>query len=184
MASYDYGKTAVVDKIMYYDRTYFSSTTEVLSILDVGTCDGKWADLLHDAYIKANMVVAIDGIEAFKPNAARCLDKYDNMFVGSAVDYQYPRGMYDIVIFGDVLEHMAVCEAQYCVEYAIERVRDIIVGVPFLYPQGPIYGNPFERHIQDDLTLEVMAKRYPDLELLLQPTPNYAYYHAKGGPLK
>ena len=184
MASYDYGKAAVIEKILQYDRAYLAPINDMLSVLDVGTCDGKWSDLLRDAYKNAGMNISIDGIEAFKPNASRCLDKYDYMFVGPAVDYHYSQLMYDFVIFGDVIEHMEICDAQHCIIYAIERARDIIVGVPFLYPQGPIYGNPFERHIQADLTLEVMAKRYPGLELLLQPTPNYAYYHAKGGPLK
>ena len=184
MASYDYGKTAIVEKILNYDREYLAPINGMISILDVGTCDGKWSDLLHHAYENAGMGILIDGVEAWMPNAARCLDKYDYMFVGPAIDYHYSQLLYDLVIFGDVIEHMEILDAQRCITYAIERARDIIVGVPFLYPQGPIYGNPFERHIQDDLTLEVMAERYPELELLLQPAPNYAYYHAKGGPLK
>lgn len=36
---------------------------------------------------------------------------------------------------------------------------------------------------QDDLTPELMAERYPGLELMFQAAPDYAYYHKKGGEL-
>ena len=70
--------------------------------------------------------------------------------------------------------------AQAVLERARPRCRDLIIGVPFLYPQDAIYGNPYERHIQADLTEEIFDERYPGFELLVKPTNNYAYYHLGG----
>jgi hypothetical protein len=39
----------------------------------------------------------------------------------------------------------------------------VLVVVPYLYEQGPHGGNPFEEHLQADLTPEVMEIRYPML---------------------
>jgi len=123
-------------------------------------------------------------VEIFKPNAAKILDLYDEFFVGSISHYSYGYYYYDIVILGDVIEHMEVAAAQYVIDYACSNAKaDVIVGVPYKYKQGPIYGNPWERHIQDDLTPELMAERYPRLELMFEAAPDYAYYHKIGGAL-
>ena len=56
----------------------------------------------------------------------------------------------------------------------------MIIGVPFLYPQDELYGNPWERHIQADLTEELFNERYPGFKMLVRPMGNYAYYHIGG----
>ena len=48
-------------------------------------------------------------------------------------------------------------------------------AVPFMYPQGEIYGNPYEVHIQEDLTLEVFDQRYPGFKPIFIDS-KYAYY--------
>ena len=62
-------------------------------------------------------------------------------------------------------------------EYARDRCRDMIVAVPFRYEQGALYGNPYEVHVQPDLTPEIFADRYPGFEVLLRARDNYCYYH-------
>ena len=37
-------------------------------------------------------------------------------------------------------------------------------------------GNPWEKHIQEDLTEERFAERYPQYKLLLKAANDYAYY--------
>lgn len=187
MASYDYGKDQVMARLLAWlsKRDRYDD----VNILDVGACDGKWAGLIYqttNALRKTDdlPLTLIDAVEIFKPNAARILNLYDNVFVGGIQDYGYKFHQYDIIIFGDVIEHMEVNEAQYVLDYARGNCgADIIVGVPFQYKQGPLYGNPWEKHIQDDLTPELMDERYPGLELMFQAAPDYAYYHMKGGEL-
>ena len=179
MASYDYGKDECIRAIRQMADTPVG-IDPFFNVLDVGACDGKWARLLTAELPDGLM---IDAVEVFKPNAARIMGMYRNVFAGNITDYCYRYGQYDLVIFGDVIEHMEVPAAQYVINYAQANAKDVLVGVPFRYKQGELYGNPWERHIQDDLTAELMAERYPMLELLFMAAGDYAYYHAVGGPL-
>ena len=168
MASYNDGKLEVIQYVLNLEPT---------SILDVGACDGKWAMMLVAAGYRGRL----DACEAFRPNAAQILGLYDNTFVGDIIDYSFEPDAYDVIIFGDVIEHMTTAKAKCVLNYARRRVKEVIVGVPFQYRQGEIYGNPYERHIQDDLTPELFDVRYGDigLELWLRPRADYAYYRLK-----
>ena len=168
MASYDDGKLEVIEYIM---------SLEPESILDVGACDGKWAQLLR----AAGYAGRLDACEAFKPNATKILELYNDVFVGDIRRYEYGIG-YDVIIFGDVIEHIDAKAAKDVLLYAAARAQlDVIVGVPFLYKQGEIYGNPYERHIQDDLTPEIFEERYGRIgfEMFVRPRGDYAYYRMR-----
>lgn len=160
MSSYEYGKEQVCALV----RHYFPKES---TILDVGACDGKWRHKLPEY---PNM----DAVEAFAPNLAN-LAGYRNVFHTDIRGFEYD--YYDLIIFGDIIEHLTVEQAQAVLEYAIPRCRDMIIAVPFLYWQGAIGGNPYEVHIQDDLTAENFAKRYPGFEVLCDTGFNYCYYH-------
>lgn len=163
MPSYDEGKTEVCSWI----RERFDKNS---TILDVGACDGKWRMMLTEYQ---NM----DAVEIFPANAAQITPIYRSTFCEDIKGFEYI--FYDLIIFGDVIEHMSVENAKSVLEYASKRCRDMIVAVPFLYPQEALYGNPWEKHIQDDLTPEVFAERYPGFSVIYQ-TGNYAYYHKEG----
>jgi len=164
MGSYDYGKQEVCAWI----RSKFLPGS---TILDVGAGDGKWRRLLPD-YTK------MDAVEVFAGHLPE-LTQYRKAYHADIRDYKFD--WYDLVIFGDIIEHLAVGQAQAVLQYAMPRCRDMIVAVPFLYPQGTEYGNEFEIHIQDDLTAELFAERYPDLDVLIDPGHSYCYYHKRGG---
>ena len=138
--------------------------------LDVGACDGKWQEWLGEYF-------TMDAVEIFEPYIEKhnLEDKYRKVFACDVADLKYD--YYDLVIFGDVIEHMSVEKAQNVIAYAKEHATHIIVAVPFLYSQGPYDGNEYERHIQDDLTPELFNERYPGFELIIHPVWNYAYYH-------
>ena len=162
MSSYWYGKP----EICAWIRHYFPEDAQ---ILDVGACDGLWRRLLPEY---PNM----DAVEAFEPNASR-LNGYRKVFWHDIRTLEY--GDYDLIILGDILEHLTVEEAQAVLAYAAPRCRDMVVALPFQYKQDAIYGNPFEVHIQDDLTPELVAERYPELEILHDPGHMYMYYHKR-----
>lgn len=163
MSSTDAGKNEIV-------RIIRENFCEGASCLDVGACDGKWARLLGGYLI-------MDAVEIFNGNISqhRLWELYRRVYGMDIFNFEYD--WYDLIIFGDVLEHMTVERAQRVLEYARSRCKDLIIGVPFLWYQEEIYGNPYERHIQDDLTDEIFRERYPGYELLLQAAGNYAYYH-------
>lgn len=161
MASYNVGKDFVVAWI----RGNFKPDA---TVLDVGACDGMYRKLLPEY---SNM----DAVEIFRQNFERIKPLYRNAFHKDIAELEYD--YYDLIIFGDVIEHLDVPTAQKVLRYAYERCRDMVIAVPFLYPQSEIYGNPWEKHIQDDLTSVNFSERYEGFEVLCDTNYNYCYYH-------
>ena len=161
MSSSDQGKAEAVKWIL--DNLKPGDTA-----LDVGAGDGKWAALLKGYLL-------MDAVEVFWPNISNheLYKKYHNTYIADIRDFKYT--YYDLIIFGDVLEHMTVQDAQNVINYARARCLYMLVAVPFNWPQGAIYGNPYEVHIQPDLTPELFNKRYPGFKCIYQ-TYNYGYY--------
>lgn len=137
--------------------------------LDVGACDGKWSDLLGG-------YLTIDAIEIFAPNIHKhkLTDKYRTVYCGDIRGFKYGQE-YDLIIFGDVLEHMTVEDAQAVLKYALPRCRDLIVAVPYQWVNRANYGNKYEIHLQDDLTPELVKQRYPELKPF-KIYDRYGYY--------
>ena len=150
----------------YLERNYNKDSR----ILDVGAGEGTYCDLLKEYFSN------IEGLEVFKPNIEnyQLKDKYKKVYNIDIKDFIYPY-RYDIVIFGDIIEHLEVEEAQKVLEYAKEMCTEMIVAVPYQYKQGIEYGNVYEIHKQDDLTPQIMSERYPYLELLYGNS-EYGYY--------
>lgn len=165
MSSFDHGKEFITGWI--HGRFNRGATC-----LDVGACDGNWWNRLGD-------YLTMDAVEIFQPNIEHNLldEKYRKVYCSDVSQLEY--NWYDLIIFGDVLEHMDVETAQRVLEYAKPRCRDMVISVPFLYRQGPMYGNQWEAHLQEDLTPELFDRRYPGFEIILRPLPNYAYYAKK-----
>ena len=147
--------------------------TDNALILDVGAGEGTYYNLLHD-YFKE-----IHAVEVFKPNIDKYKlnDKYSAVFNVDIKDFEY--GFYPIIIFGDVIEHLEVNEAQKVLKYAYDRCDEMIVAVPYEMKQGIAEENVYEIHKQDDLTPENMLERYPMLKLLHNNT-KYGYYVKNG----
>ena len=164
MCSYSKGKKETVDWI----RNNVAVGSECL---DVGACDGIWEDMIGD-YLK------MDAVEAFEPNIVnhRLRDRYRMVYLCDVKNFEYEH--YDLVIFGDVIEHMTVEDASKVLAYAESHADVVVVAVPFRFKQGEIYGNPYERHIQDDLTDSIFKERYKGFEPLFIYT-DYGYYFKK-----
>lgn len=162
MKSYPYFKKEIASYLI--DR--FSRDS---SVLDVGAGDGVYYDLIGDYFRN------IDAVEIYMPNIKKYkLEwKYRTVYNTDIREFKYEQ--YDIIIFGDVLEHLEVEEARKVLEYALKRCREVVVAVPYCYKQGEIEGNRYEIHKQDDLTEEKMLERYPYLKLLYG-NEEYGYY--------
>ena len=125
------------------------------AILDVGPGAGMNYDMLADRYSN------IDGVEVFEPYVERygLRNRYRNIFIENVVDFN-KFSNYDLVIMGDVLEHLTVSDSVKVLENIIESGSHALIQVPYQYEQGMIEGNVYEIHIQDDLTEEMMNERY------------------------
>lgn len=142
---------------------------ENATILDVGAGCGTYYNLLHDYYKN------IDAVEIFKPNIDNyeLEKKYREIYNTNIKDFKYCD--YDIIIFGDIIEHLTVKDAQKVLKYAYNHCVEMIVAVPYMCEQGEFAGNKYEIHKQDDLTQENMLERYPMLKLLYA-NDLYGYY--------
>ena len=142
---------------------------ENATILDVGAGEGTYFNLLHD-YFKT-----LDAVEVFKPNIDKyeLEKKYRNVYNLDIQHYWYH--FYDIIIFGDVIEHLTVEEAQEVLKYAYDRCKEMIVAVPYEMGQDICEDNVYEIHKQPDLTPENVLERYPMLKLL-HKNSKYGYY--------
>lgn len=55
----------------------------------------------------------------------------------------------DLIIFGDVLEHMPEDDARELILRAKKSFRYILVSIPIVHaPQGEVNGNPYEAHVK------------------------------------
>ena len=131
-------------------------------ILDAGAGEGKFHDLL------ASKGYVLDGLEIHAPYVERfgLAEKYRELFVCDLGGFDFAAHRYDLVILGDVLEHLTIMNAHFVLQGIQDFGAAAFVSVPFLAPQGRCRGNPHEAHQQNDLTPEVMAERYPTLSVL------------------
>lgn len=163
--SYSYFKIEVAQ---YLKDNFPASAT----ILDVGAGCGTYSDYLKDYFEN------IEAVEIFEPNIKNfnLVDKYKKVYNANIIDFEY--NYYDIIIFGDVIEHLTVEDAQKVLDYAYNRCQQIIMAVPYMSPQGIAEDNIYEIHKQDDLTVENIKERYPKLKLLYG-NELYGYYIKK-----
>ena len=160
--SYSYYKNIIKE---YLIENYKPEST----ILDIGPGCGTYYDLLKDYF------TIFDGVEVFTPNINKynLKDKYRNIYNKDIKDFTFD--YYDIIIIGDVLEHLTIEEAQKVIHYCEKRCQQLLVAVPYLLPQEAIENNIYEIHKQPDLTKENMKIRYPSLKLLIGNS-DYGYY--------
>lgn len=113
---------------------------EPSTILDVGPGRGTYWDLLH-RQVRARWT----GIEIWEPYVRKyhLARKYDRLIVGDFLTTDLDP--HDVVILGDVLEHVADPQAMW------DKARSlgtVICVVPIdHYEQGPVFGNVHETHL-------------------------------------
>ena len=163
-SSYNENKERVRDWI-------FDNFDEKSTILDVGAGNGNYSTLLGGRYKN------IDAVEIYKPNIIDydLLSKYRSVACQNIVGFEYKP--YDLIIFGDVIEHLSVEDAKNVLNYAYFRCKNMVVAVPYCYHQEG-NENKYEEHIQDDLTHEIFMWRYPGFEPLFKSRV-YGYYIKK-----
>lgn len=138
-------------------------------ILDVGAGSGTYVNLL------APLSYDIHALEIYEPYVRQFIlpTMYRGVYVGDICTYDYSE--FDYLILGDVLQTIAVEPAQKLIKEICQSGKKCLVGVPYLYEQGPVGGNQYEEHLQPDLTPQVMQQRYPELQVLFRDLA-YGYY--------
>jgi hypothetical protein len=143
-------------------QEWFADKT-IQSVLDVGPGAGTYYDLLQPI-IRAEWWT---GLEVWAPYITQFAleQKYDEVIVADInyVDWNllaFP----DLVIFGDVLEHMPRPAAQRVLAKAQHRATYVVVSLPIIhYPQGAEMGNKWETHVTswtDKMVRQVLLDEY------------------------
>jgi len=133
-----------------------------ISILDIGTGHGKMGKIL-----KGRLYNNVDAIDIWEPHVvqAKKSGNYKYVFKGDIRTFYFPK-KYDIVILADILEHMTTEDGQQLLETLRNNANQIIIVVPYDYPQHELYGNVYEIHLQPDLNPSNFLERYPVMEML------------------
>jgi predicted TPR repeat methyltransferase len=132
---------------------------DIHTALDVGCGKGTYSQLLREH------TDVMDGIEIWQPyiDEFDLHNQYDILFTGDArTEILKTRDKwYDLVIFGDILEHMTRNESMAMWQEASRIAHWGLISVPIIhYPQGAEYGNPYEVHVQDHLHPEDLRRDY------------------------
>lgn len=117
-------------------------------IVDIGVGQGTYSKLLRD--FKKDEIWL--GIEVFYPYVSKFnLEHLYNLIIISDVRYTHLKLVHerpDLVIIGDVLEHMKKDEAKQLIRRLISWAKNVIISIPVRHiAQGEHFGNPFETHV-------------------------------------
>lgn len=119
------------------------------SMLDIGAGSGTYGKMFAEHFPHAYRV----GIEIWRPYLIRfdLPTLYDDMHCVDVREYfMFPST--DVIIMGDVLEHMTEADALRVWDMARDAARKAVyLSIPIIhYPQGEYEGNPHEAHVVDD----------------------------------
>lgn len=139
------------------DVIAFVKENKIKTVLDVGAGSGTYGRLL------APYVNTIEAVEIWQPYIERfnLRDIYDKVIERDVRELRQRNfGFYDLVVFGDVLEHMSRDESLVLWEAA--SVADYgLISVPIIhYPQGEEEGNPYEVHVQEHMEPDNIRRDY------------------------
>ena len=158
------------------------STLQVNRVLDVGCGEGTYPKLLKDTY-KILENAEWWGIEAWTKyiEEFNLHQLYDVVLNDDARKIQWDKlPTFDLVIFGDVLEHMTKEESQSLVSSALSKSHYVIISIPIVHsPQDAVDGNPFEIHVKDNWSHPEVLESFPNI-IDSQGTKKIGVYLLKG----
>ena len=127
------------------------------TILDVGAGFGRWGFLFREfleiwdgARYDGNWQRIIDAVEIY-PGYIKDYHRYfyNNIYIEDAAAFiESTRNRYDLINFGDVIEHLDKHAGIKMLENALTKSRYVLVNVPIgkFWPQEGTPDNPFEAH--------------------------------------
>ena len=129
------------------------------TVLDVGCGQGDYYEMLKDHFKR------IDAVEIWEPyiHEYKLKEKYTNLYHVNIMDFDFE--YYDIIIMGDILEHLSRDDAITLLNRIHRKCKQILVVLPYYLPQETVFGNVYERHLQPDIDDSVMEKYFPMLKL-------------------
>jgi predicted RNA methylase len=130
------------------------------TVIDVGAGAGIYGDIVRRVAPDAKLIA----IEAWKPyidqfNLTSRYDEVINMDVREVESLEA-----DLVIFGDILEHMSQEDAVELWGRVAQQARYAIISVPIVHwHQDAINGNPYEVHVKEDWDEEQVLAAFSNI---------------------
>jgi hypothetical protein len=128
------------------------------TVLDVGAGQGTYLNLIREG-IGAGVIV--NAVEVWQPyiDEFNLINRYDKLF---AIDVREMDSFgYDLVILGDILEHMSEEDAVALWEKISKQAKYAMISIPIIhYHQDAINGNPYEVHVEEDWTMERVLEKF------------------------
>jgi hypothetical protein len=131
------------------------------TVLDVGAGQGTYLNLIRDGL---GAGVMVNAVEVWQPyiDQFNLLNRYDKLFPIDVRDMD--NFAYDLVILGDVLEHMSESDALILWEKISKQAKFAMISIPIIhYHQEAINGNPYEVHIEEDWTIERVLEKFSNI---------------------
>ncbi len=140
---------------MPYSDARFDSTVKTIlkkikpkKVLDVGPGHGKYARLIRSVLGEDTIIEAVE-IDKTYIKEFKLKELYDTVhncsiqdFVDRNIDTEY-----DLVIFGDVIEHLKKSEGVDVLDFFVYRTKHIMVQWPHGFVQNTWEGHRHEAHI-------------------------------------
>ncbi len=117
------------------------------TVVDVGAGCGTYAKLMRPFDTPGTHWTAVEAWEPYVEEFG-LTRLYDKVIVADVRQLPWTDLRADLIIAGDVLEHMSAADARMVLERARHAARYVIVSVPVLHlDQGAVNGNPYECHV-------------------------------------
>jgi 2-polyprenyl-3-methyl-5-hydroxy-6-metoxy-1,4-benzoquinol methylase len=121
-------------------------------VLDIGAGSGTYGKLIKSFNDKC----IVEAVEVWEPyiKEFNLESIYNKLYLEDARSFKFTKE-YDLIIFGDVLEHMSEEDALLLWTKASEYCKYGLISIPTVhFPQGAEYGNPYEVHVTEDWTVQ------------------------------
>lgn len=146
------------------------------TIIDVGAGQGVYARLAR----QVDPAVRVVGVEVFFPSVREYeLQRlYSEIIIADVRWLSWDRVINtfspDVVILGDVLEHMPRADAIEVMDALSWRNVPTLVSLPVVhYPQGEVDGNPYEEHVHHWSDREFREAFAPHRGVVCEPVGVY-----------
>jgi len=131
------------------------------TVLDVGAGQGTYLNLIREG-LGAGVIV--NAVEIWQPYIDQfdLLSRYNKLF---PIDVREMTNFgYDLVILGDILEHMSESDAVILWEKISKQAKYAMISIPIIhYHQDAINGNPYEVHVEEDWTVERVLEKFSNI---------------------
>jgi hypothetical protein len=130
-------------------------------VLDIGAGAGIYLDVVRNALGNEPVVHAVEIWEPYV-QYFNLKDRYNRVFEMDAREVQDFN--YDLVILGDILEHMPEEDAVHLWNRISKQAKYAIISIPIVhYHQDALNGNPYEVHVEEDWNTDRVLEKFSNI---------------------